>query len=307
VIFKEKFPISEARAAGVPFSTMLAEFASPILLLLLVLHALVGYVELGTDSWSMNIMNAVVPGNAVLLFIYISGLMFVLRFFAGPIVEKINPVGLLFVSSLLGFAGLTWLGSITLGSSVAIAFAAGTVYSLGKTFLWPTMLGIAGERFPKGGALTMGAMGACGMFSAGFLGNPAIGYQQDYFASAKLRAIAPETYERFRAPEERSFLWFRPVAGLDGKKVGDLLDKVRQNKPLTPEEQVDFKFVESARIHGGQMALTKTAYIPAAMAVGYLILVIYFRAKGGYKVEVLHGQKAEGEHYTGGVEAPMEA
>lgn len=307
VIMKEKFPISEARAAGVSFGTMLAEFVSPILLLLLVLHALVGYVELGTDSWITNIMNAVVPGNAILLFIYTSGLMFVLRFFAGPIVERINPVGLLFVSAILGCLGLTWLGSIELGSSIVIAFAAATTYGLGKTFLWPTMLGIAGERFPKGGALTMGAMGACGMLSAGFLGNPAIGYQQDKYASEKLQAIAPESYERYRAPKERSFLTFPAVAGLDGQKVGLLEDKIKEKKELTSEENADRGPVESAGIYGGQMALRKTAYIPAAMAVGYLILVLYFRAKGGYQVEVLHGHKPEGEHYTGGVEGPVEA
>ncbi len=96
IVLKEKFPISEARAAGVSFGTMLLEFASPILLLLLVLHAMVGYVELGTDSWIQNIMNNVVGENAFLLFVYMSALMFILRFFAGPIVEKINPVGLLF-------------------------------------------------------------------------------------------------------------------------------------------------------------------------------------------------------------------
>jgi len=307
VVFKEKFPISEARAAGVSFATMLAEFASPILLLLLCLHALVGYVELGTDSWITNIMNAVVPGNAILLFIYTSGLMFVLRFFAGPIVERINPVGLLFVSSLLGCAGLMWLGSIELGSSVVIAFAAATTYGLGKTFLWPTMLGIVGERFPRGGALTMGAMGACGMLSAGLLGGPGIGYKQDYYASAKLREIAPQSYERFRASKEKSFLFFPAIAGLDGQKVGALEDKIKEKQPLTPEEKIDVQPVETAGIYGGQMALRWTAAVPAAMAVGYLILVLYFQAKGGYKVEVLHGAKPEGEHYTGGVEGPVEA
>src|SRR5579872_5249555 len=108
VIFKEKFPISEAKAAGVSFGTMLAEFASPILLLLFLLHACVGYVELGTDSWITNIQEAVIHENARLLFIWTSCIMFVLRFFAGPIVEKINPVGLLFASAVLGCAGLYW-------------------------------------------------------------------------------------------------------------------------------------------------------------------------------------------------------
>ena len=96
---KEKFPISEARAAGVKFGEMVAEFAAPMLLFLLLLHALVGYVELGTDSWITNIMSGCIHGNSVLLLVYTAGLMFVLRFFAGPIVERINPLGLLFVSA----------------------------------------------------------------------------------------------------------------------------------------------------------------------------------------------------------------
>src|SRR5262249_13111868 len=141
---------------------------------------------------------------------------------------------------------------------------------------------------------------------AGFIGNPAIGYQQDYHASTKLKAIAPETYERYRAPHERSFLVFPAVAGLDGTKVEALEDKVKEKKELTADEARDREPVETAVIYGGQMALRETAYVPAAMAVGYLILVLYFRAKGGYQVEVLHGAKPEGEHYTGGMEGPGE-
>src|SRR5690606_8101150 len=119
---------------------------------------------------------------AVLLFVYTSTLMFVLRFFAGPIVERINPVGLLFVSSIFGAIGLYWLGS----ASGMVLVVAATVYALGKTFLWPTILGVVGERFPKGGALVMGTMGGVGMLSAGLLGGPGIGFKQDYFASQTL-------------------------------------------------------------------------------------------------------------------------
>ena len=151
-----------------------------MLLLLLVLHALVGYVELGTDSWITNIMEGFIP-NSVLLLVYTAGLMFVLRFFAGPIVERINPLGLLFVSSLLGCFGLFMMGSMLAAASFAGILIAATIYGVGKTFLWPTMLGVVGERFPKGGALAMGAMGGIGMFSAGMLGGPGIGYTQDVY------------------------------------------------------------------------------------------------------------------------------
>ncbi|MEX2173431.1 MAG: MFS transporter, partial [Pirellulaceae bacterium] len=148
IALKEPFPRSEAATAGVSLGQQLACFASPVLISLLVLHAMIGYVELGTDSWITNIMNNVVGEYAILLFVYTSTLMFVLRFTAGPIVERINPVGLLLGSSVLGCIGLYWLG-IAEGLAVLVA---GTVYALGKTFLWPTILGVVGERFPKGGA-----------------------------------------------------------------------------------------------------------------------------------------------------------
>jgi len=303
IMFKHKFPVSEARAAGVDMGQMLVQFASPILLFLLLLHAMVGYVELGTDSWITNIMNNVISGKAILLFIYTSGLMFILRFFAGPIVEKINPVGLLLASALLAAGGLYWLGSGMTGMAI---FLAGTVYGIGKTFFWPTMLGVVGEQFPKGGAITMGMMGGIGMLSAGLLGGPGIGYKQDYYATEYLTENNSETYERYRSEKEYGFLMFPKISGLDGKKVGDLEDKIANNGELTPTEQADKGPIKEATIYGGRMALKWTAVVPLAMAVGFLILALYYRAKGGYQVEVLHGAPPEGEHYTGGVEGPVE-
>ncbi len=88
----------------------------PVLLaFLLLIHAMVGYVELGTDSWIANITGNIMasPQKGLLLFVYTSGLMFVLRFFAGPIVHRISPLGLLFVSALMGATGLYLLGGAT--------------------------------------------------------------------------------------------------------------------------------------------------------------------------------------------------
>jgi MFS family permease len=332
---KEKFPVSEASAAGVSYGEMLSVFASPILLLLLLLHAMVGYVELGTDSWITDILKNTEPNWAALLFVYASALMFALRFFAGPIVERINPLGLLLLSSLLGCVGLYWLGS----SGGAAIIGAYTIYGIGKTFLWPTMLGVVGERFPKGGALVMGAMGGVGTISAGLLGGPGIGYKQDYYAAQYLREKSPDTYQRYvskarysmalnqfvEESEKKDGEWpirfgevvmkektyafleftgiFPKIAGLDGQKVGKLEDKVKlieklksrkesipPEDELTVEEEKDYGPVHEASIYGGQMALKWTALVPAGMAVGYLLLVLYFRMTGGYKVEELKGR-----------------
>jgi len=289
----EKFPVSEARAAGVTFVEMLLQFASPVLLLLLFLHACLGYVELGTDSWITNIMNNVIQGKGILLFIYTSSIMFVLRFFAGPIVEKINPVGLLFVGSLVGMTGLYWLGSANTGWTI---LAAATIYGLGKTFLWPTMLGVVGERFPRGGAVIMGTMGGVGMLSAGLLGGPGIGYTQDYYASGDLKQQAPRVYQEVKAERSNRFLFLPTITGLNGAKVEAI-----------PPEDPNYGVVKSANIYGGRMALKWTAAVPATMALGYLILLVYFRTKGGYQAEAIDGtDQGDGERFTGGVPAPVE-
>ncbi len=296
IVLKERFPQSEARAAGIKFGEMLAEFAAPVLLFLLLLHAMVGYVELGTDSWIANIMGGFIQ-NGVLLLVYTAGLMFVLRFFAGPIVERINPLGLLFVSSILGCIGLFSMGSMLGSANVWLILIPATIYGVGKTFLWPTMLGVVGERFPKGGALAMGAMGGIGMLSAGVLGGPGIGYTQDVNTAHKLEELSPAAYEQVAAPEENHFLFFPPVHGLDGTAVAQL-------KPKSPI----YEEVKSAEVYGKQQALKITALIPAGMAVGYLILLIYFRAIGGYKLVEIgpSGQERETTHEPTAAEAIYE-
>lgn len=316
IVLKEKFPKSDVAKAGISFGDMLKEFASPILLGLLFLQACVGYVELGTDSWITNITESILTGQGLFLFIYASSIMFVLRFFAGPIVEKINPLGLLCASTVLGTAGLLLLGST---KSVVLIWAAVTIYGLGKTFLWPTMLGVVGERFPRGGAITMGAVGAAGALSAGFLGGPGIGYKQDYHASAELQRVSQDSYDRYSAADENGFLIFPKVRGLDGRKVGVLLDnantlnsdhKIFADRGEVPEDLDELKSwwdqtgepdsaadkskIEEARIFGGQMALKLTAAVPATMFVGYLLLVLYFKSKGGYTTVDIAGGDTEG-------------
>ncbi|HTD66143.1 MAG TPA: MFS transporter, partial [Candidatus Limnocylindria bacterium] len=305
-----------AAAVWLIFSTLVKFSAGPWLLaLLLVIHALVGYVELGTDSWIGKITGSIMASKqkGLLLFVYTSGLMFVLRFFAGPIVHRISPLGLLCVSGVLGFTGLQLLGAAT---TVTLCVVAATVYALGKTFLWPTMLAVVSERFPKGGAITIGAVGGVGMLSAGLLGGPGIGFKQDYHASLQLKTTDAAVYERYQAPNENWFLGFKTV-GLDGAKVGILEDggkevvralEIMRKDPKTKPEALagqealvkwwdaakatadqDKKLVGEATLHGGKMALKLTSFVPATMAVLYLLLILYFKARGGYKQVHIEG------------------
>src|SRR5262249_19601795 len=129
-----------------------------------------------------------------------------------------SPLGLLFVSAVIAATGLTLFGFAT---GVIVFFVAATVYAIGKTFFWPTMLAVVSERFPKGGALTLGAVGGCGMLSAGLLGAPGIGFKQDYYSSSKLREEHPAILYRYAADKPNHFLIFT-TTGLDGRKTGVL-------------------------------------------------------------------------------------
>ena len=220
------FPKSEAHAAGVSSGQMIATLFSGILILLFLLHALIGYVELGTDSWIVNITKNVLANDdtALLAFIWTNVLMFTLRFFAGPIVHKISPLGLLFVSAVLGTAGLLLLG-MPATNTTWLWLGAVTVYGIGKTFYWPTMLGVISERFPRGGAIALGLSGGIGMISAGLLGATLIGYKQDYAVSRHMTADSSTraTYERYKTDKPSAPLPFlSPAAGLDNGKVGVL-------------------------------------------------------------------------------------
>jgi MFS family permease len=295
ICFGQHFPKSEASSKGISYGQMLAQFAAPLLLLLLVIHALLGYVELGTDSWISNITGNIMASkqNGLYLFCYTSALMFVLRFCAGPIVHRISPLGLLFVGACCGATGLTLLGHAETGIAVILAL---TVYGIGKTFLWPTMLAVASERFPKGGAITIGAMGGIGMLSAGLLGGPGIGYNQDRIASDNLKERAPAVYDEYKAAGTNGFLFFKKIQGLDGSKVNPIRE-IPADKQTAEQRQV-----HEADLDGGRGALTTTALVPATMALLYLGLILYFKATGGYKA--LHvGVDEE----TGGIEGPMEA
>lgn len=288
MIVKEQFPKSEAAEAGVSFVDMLKEFAAPMLLFLLLLHACIGYVELGTDSWIVNIMDNALGGKGLFILLYTSTLMFVLRFFAGPIVHRISPLGLLLVSAILATIGLYALGSFTTLAAIMIA---ATVYASGKTFFWPTMLAVVSERFPRGGALTLGAIGGAGMLSAGLLGGPGIGYTQDRFASEKLESESPAVFQEYAAEGSNGFLFFPQVQGLDGSKTGPIMAKAANpDETLTQDEQM----VKDASFYGGQMALKVTAGLPAFLAIGFLLLIIYFRSQGGYKaIELSSGEEHE--------------
>jgi len=131
--------------------------------------------------------------------------------------------------------------------------------------------------------------------SAGLIGSTGLGYAKDRFAGAALQNADPAVFQAYKAENPSKFLVFAEVHGLDGKKLGEAQHKLEQareemaqagvNDPqaaiakLSPAE----KTVHESSITGDRKTLRADSFIPATMAVIYLIILLYFKAIGGYK------------------------
>lgn len=257
-----------------------------LLFVLIFAHVLVGAVELGTDGWIQNITgNILTPSQGKILFVVTSLFMFCLRFCAHFIEKtlKVSPVGLLTICATLACIGLNLVSGIETFAGAILALG---VYALGKTFFWPTMLAVASDRFPRTGAIAISIMGGCGMMSAGLLGSAGLGYAKDRFAADELQKANPAIYAEYKAEKPSAFLFLDPVYGLDGTKLSAAQTVAPENR--TPEQQT----VAAASIAGDRHTLKADSFIPATMAVIYLLLLIYFKTIGGYKIVHIEGTAA---------------
>ncbi|MCX2980098.1 MFS transporter [Halieaceae bacterium IMCC14734] len=161
------FPVTERVAAGVSYTGMIMELLKrPLFWVFWCCMYLTATAELAPGQWVNISLSNIVGMQGILLLVYVSALMFIMRHFAGPIVARISSVGLLFVGCLAAGIGLYLL---SISTSPIAAFAAATVWGAGIAFIWPTMLAIASERFPKGGAVAMGLMGFAGGMAIQFV------------------------------------------------------------------------------------------------------------------------------------------
>lgn len=249
-----------------------------MLFLLFIAHSIVGSLELGTDSWIEAINGSILsPAQGKILFIFASAMMFGLRFCAHWIEDKLkfSPLTILFVCSIFAIVGLFAASGVT---NIGMAFGAMLIYSIGKTFFWPTMLAVVGDRFPRSGAVAMSIMGGIAMLSVGQLGGPGLGYGKDRFTAEHMKANGQEAIlEANKAEKSSQWLKFEAVSALDGKKL-------EEAKKAAPEARTaDQKAMVEAEIAGCRKLLKTDALLPIGMAVIYFLLILYFKAIGGYK------------------------
>ncbi len=264
----QSFVIAFVVISSVLYGLYCRSLGNPILIALIIIMLPLAVTELGTDGWITGLMEEPMKeaeANPAWVLVYTSFIMMILRSFAsGFLVQKLTPLGLLAFSAALAIAGLLWLST---ASGITIIFAAATLYGFGKTFFWPTMLGVVSEQCPKGGALTLNAIAGIGMLSVGIIGTPLIGYFQEDNIAKSVQKAKPDEYEAIEATGNFVLGEYKKI---DADKISEL-----------PQEAQD----EIAEIQetATQGALSRITVFPAFMLICYLGLMIYFKSRGGYK------------------------
>ncbi|MFD2587276.1 MFS transporter [Croceitalea marina] len=156
----QNFPVTERVQLGVSNNKMIASLGKPLFIFMVLCMFLTAASELGTTQRIESLLkeSVAVP---LLVLAFINGIMALGRAFAGKVIHKLQPAGMLLFSAIFTFIGL-WLLTITSGG---MTFVAAAVFAVGVTFFWPTMLGFVAEYLPETGALGLSIMGGAGMLS----------------------------------------------------------------------------------------------------------------------------------------------
>lgn len=303
----EKFPATERVQSGISFGEMVkATLFRPLFLLLFFAMMLTASMELGPNRWIPSILQSGgIPG--ILVLVWISGLMAVLRFFAGPVVKRLSPTGLLLSSAVLAGIGLYGL---SYSESIIPAFITATVFALGVCYFWPTMLGVTSERVPKGGAMALAFMGGIGMLIVGIITTPYMGKIADNFLPDKLPAVETRVCLQEAV---NTFPGLKSAAkGEQGKDIQAAIDSaaaVLEKSSGSADSSlphpdtanalrgiiglgIDSPVVDKAKAilnpaenYGGRMSFRYTAFLAIILILIFGGLYLRDRAKGGYKAE----------------------
>ncbi len=268
LVLLTKFPPTERVEHGVPAKEMLREAFRPLYLAIWMCMFLTAATELGPGAWTEAMLTKTVGFSGILALAYISMLMFVFRHFAGPLAQKFSPIGLMWLSSLLAGIGLFGL---SLAKSPLPAIVATTFWGVGVCYMWPTMLGITSERFPKGGALLIGMTGFAGTLSTFFV-LPAMGKIYDIYTQKFLPA---------------------------GEQLQNLLKQIEAGGAAKEAAQA---ILEPARTQAVPYAYQYVSAVAIFLLVVFGIIWLWDRARGGYQAVDI-SKRAEEEPVELGPEA----
>jgi len=179
LIFGQTFPETEHIESST--AKNIKGLANPLFLFIAACMTLTASTEFGTTQWVERIL-----GNAgaqpLIILALVTGLMALGRYFAGPLVHRLNPTGVLWASAIISALGIFMLSQVT-GPMV---YVAAVLFAIGICYFWPTMIGFTSEYLPQTGALGMSLVGGAGMFAMS-IWNPIIG---GWIDSNRAQAVA---------------------------------------------------------------------------------------------------------------------
>lgn len=270
-----------------------------LFIILLLLMIPLATTELGTDAWIKDLLGPAMADfglAGVWLLIYTAFIMTFLRIFAiYPLTRILSPLAILAFSSLFAATGIFMLSFTTEFAIAILVFA--TIYGIGQTFFWPCTLGVVSEQFPEGGALTINSIAAVGMLGVGIIGAPLLGNLQDKQIDARLQEN-PALYEQVMSDEEKRSI-FGTYRQLDQDQVANYETPIPE---LTAEESEmvaadpgvmatlmdQHDPLKKATREAKQRALRFAAGPPVFMLLSYILLILWFKSRGGYKpVEIV--------------------
>jgi fucose permease len=311
VVLRERFPQTENAEAGLPVAEMFRyTLTHPLFLLMLAMMAITTSIELGPMRWVPAMLES--GGmHGILVLVWISGWMVVLRLLASHFVEQLSPPGMILMAAILTGTGLLGL---SFASGLWAALIVATLFAWGVAFFFPTMVGLVSERMPKTGSLGIVLLAGVGLGMSGIAGVPVMGKIADrYLAEALNPAETIALLERVKA-EYPAYVDRAAGGGSElGYSVQDVkealaatdtaLEQHRANGTIQGDDTANaLRAVIAARLPGDALAAQAAATLQPAEAYGgqrsfryvapaALILIAVFgtmyvrdRQRGGYKV-----------------------
>lgn len=150
-----------------------ASLTSPLYWVMLVCMTLTATTELGTTSWVERILGNSGAQPLIILFL-VTGLMALGRYFAGPIIHRLDITGVLFASAIISAISI---GLLSTGTG-NIVYLYAILFAIGVCYFWPTMISFVAEYLPKSGAFGMSLIGGVGMVGLAIF-QPVIGRWMD--------------------------------------------------------------------------------------------------------------------------------
>src|SRR5690625_7766787 len=99
-------------------------------------------LEMGPGRWIPSVLQSA-GVHGILVFVWVSAIMVILRTFAGSFVERFSPTGMFLGSSIVTGIGLLVFGFIETG--IFPLLLAATLFGAGVVFYFPTMVCLVRE------------------------------------------------------------------------------------------------------------------------------------------------------------------